>query len=114
MPNPLVFTDIINGGWESLTFEPFREGIEICHLVTGEPAVALLRYQPGATVPRHQHSGLETILVLQGSQRDEFGTYGVGTLVINQVGSRHAVAADDGCVVLVQWAKPVEFVKAKE
>jgi anti-sigma factor ChrR (cupin superfamily) len=54
--------------------------------------------------------GLETILVLEGSQSDERGTYDAGTLVFNPAGTVHRVWSDEGCVVLIQWAKPVEFV----
>ena len=98
------------GGWRDCTFEPFREGVEISHLFRGEASAALLRYAPGAGVPAHRHAGLETILVLEGSQSDERGTYAAGTLVFNPEGSVHRVWSDKGCVVLIQWAKPVEFV----
>jgi len=109
-----VLPDLVGGGWRDLDFEPFRDGVEVCHLVRGEPAVAVLRYAPGAQVPRHVHRGLETILILQGSQRDERGVYGAGTVIFNTEGSEHAVASDDGCVVLVQWQRPVAFVGERE
>jgi anti-sigma factor ChrR (cupin superfamily) len=109
-PAPLAFAGMIQGGWKDQTFEPFREGVEICRLVDGEPAVALLRYAPGASVPRHLHEGLETIVVLEGSQRDERGTYPAGSVVLNPEGSIHSVASDDGCVVLIQWDRPVRFL----
>jgi anti-sigma factor ChrR (cupin superfamily) len=71
-----------------------------------------LRYQPGAKTPPHRHTGVEHIYVLRGSQRDERGVYETGTLVVNETGSSHQVASDDGCVVLVLWQKPVEFLGA--
>ncbi|MBL9059182.1 MAG: cupin domain-containing protein [Mangrovicoccus sp.] len=100
------------GGWRDAVYEPFREGVEISPIVNGEPAVALLRYAPGAGVPRHRHMGLETILVLDGVQCDERGDYAAGTLMLNPEGSEHSVWSVTGCVVLIQWAKPVEFVGA--
>lgn len=106
----MLFADLVDGGWRDCTFEPFRPGVEICTLLDGEPTVALLRYQPGASVPRHQHVGVETILVLDGSQRDKDGVYRKGDLVINTRDSEHEVWSDDGCVILIQWAKPVQFV----
>ena len=109
MTEPYNVPNILNGGWKNLDFEPFREGIEIAHLLKGEPAIAVLRYQPGATVPRHIHDGAETVLVLDGSQTDERGTYWAGSLVINTEGSSHDVVSHDGCVVLVQWTKPIRF-----
>lgn len=107
----MKFADIVAGGWRNCTFEPFRPGVEISVLLEGEPAVALLRYQPGAKVPRHRHVGVETILVLDGAQSDESGTYKTGDLVINERGSIHNVWSDEGCVVLIQWEKPVSFVE---
>ena len=70
---------------------------------------ALLRYAPGARVPSHRHGGIEHILVLAGSQRDENGVYPAGTLLMSPSGSRHAVVSDDGCLVLAIWAGPLHF-----
>lgn len=98
------------GGWRALDFAPFRQGVEICELRRGEPSVALLRYAPGAAVPRHLHTGLETIFVLEGSQNDERGHYPAGTLVLNPEGSAHSVWSDEGCVVLIQWQRPVRIL----
>lgn len=117
----MVCTDLIQGSWQQLEFSAFREGVEIHRLHnpavnakpvadTDQPSIALLKYQPGASVPLHEHRGVETILVLAGSQSDEQGRYSTGTLVINPVGSRHSVWSEDGCVVLIQWDKPVVFV----
>ncbi|MCA8879306.1 MAG: cupin domain-containing protein [Rhodobacteraceae bacterium] len=99
-------------GWRRATFEPFRDGVDISNIVAGEPAVALLRYAPGAGVPRHRHTGLETILVLDGIQCDERGKYPAGTLMLNPAGSEHSVWSETGCVVLIQWARPVRFLDA--
>lgn len=101
----------LNGGWRDLPFEPFREGIEVSWLVKGEPALALLRYAKGAVAPLHLHTGLETIIVLEGSQCDERGTYETGSLVVNPRGTTHSVQSPDGCVVLIQWETPVTFLE---
>ncbi|GKX32573.1 MAG: allophanate hydrolase [Rhizobiaceae bacterium MnEN-MB40S] len=111
MPKPFEFTALLSGGWKKATFGPFHEGIEICRLVEGEPEVALLRYEAGAKAPRHIHHGMESILVLEGSQSDDHGRYETGSLVINEKGSNHRVWSEDGCVVLIQWEKPVEFIE---
>ncbi|MYE84591.1 MAG: cupin domain-containing protein [Gammaproteobacteria bacterium] len=110
MRAPFPIPELLVGAWRRLAFRPFRDGIEICRLHADDPVVALLRYAPGARVPRHRHPGLETVLVLAGSQRDERGTYGPGTLVVNPAGSAHAVASDEGCVVLIQWERAVQFI----
>lgn len=101
------------GVWKELAFEAFREGVTI-HWIRrfeGEaPGVALLKYEAGASVPRHLHVGLETILVLEGSQSDETGRYPTGSFIVNAPGSEHSVWSEDGCVVLIQWDRPVQIL----
>ena len=74
------------------------------------PTAALIRYREGGEVSLHEHTGYEHILILAGSQRDENGVIGAGTLVINP-GSRHKVISDDGCIVLAIYEKPVRFLQ---
>jgi anti-sigma factor ChrR (cupin superfamily) len=97
---------------DQLHWQVLRPGVEF-HALYGKPGVgpaaALLRYVPGATVPEHQHTDYEHILVLQGSQRDGDGHYPAGTLLVSPPGSRHAVVSDDGCLVLAIWSAPIEF-----
>jgi len=107
---PLFFPPLLDGGWRNFDFRYFREGVEIATLLDGEPGVALLRYAPGAGVPRHRHTGLETILVLDGVQSDERGDYPAGSLILNPEGSIHSVWSEPGCTVLIQWNRPVEFL----
>lgn len=109
MTDPFCINDL-QDQIAGLRFEPFREGVEIYHMMRGAPAVALLRYAPGARVPLHRHAGLETILVLEGAQSDERGTYPKGSFVVNPAGSTHSVWSDGGCVVLIQWERPVKFL----
>lgn len=95
---------------ERLSWEPFRPGVEI-HRLYGDghqgPAAALLKYEPGAGVPNHRHTGYEHIIVLSGAQQDSRGNHGVGTLVINSPETSHDVVSDEGCIVLIIWEKPV-------
>lgn len=114
MIKPIVLENIFSGGWKDLPFQPFKEGVEIYSIVDGEPALALLRYAPGASVQRHRHADLETICVLEGSQSDDNGTHVVGTIIANPKGSSHRVWSEDGCVVLIQWTKPVHFISEGE
>jgi anti-sigma factor ChrR (cupin superfamily) len=97
---------------DRLSWKPLRPGVEI-HRFYGEddsgPSAALLRYEPGAEVPWHVHTGVEHILVLAGSQDDGRGRYGPGSFVVNLPGSRHQVTSAEGCLVLVVWERPVRF-----
>ena len=109
--SPLVITDIwtLCDRAHTLPWQPFRPGVEIYRLYGNSigPSAALLRYQPGAWVPHHTHTGYEHIVVLSGSQRDQHQTYGAGSLVINAPDTDHAVASDEGCLVLIIWQKPI-------
>jgi anti-sigma factor ChrR (cupin superfamily) len=110
MTKPHVLTDLIDN-WSDLAFEPFRDGVDIFHIMKGTPAMAILRYAPGARVPKHLHTGLETILVLDGEQSDERGSYKTGALVFNPEGSSHSVWSDNGCTVLIRWEQPIEILR---
>lgn len=109
MAPSMTHPGFLAGAWRDFPFEPFHPGVEICRLHDegAGGAVALLRYAKGASVPRHLHQGIETILVLEGGQSDDAGSYGAGALVINPTDTSHAVASAQGCVVLIIWAKPV-------
>lgn len=77
------------------------------------PSAALLRYAPGASVPPHRHPGFEHIIVLKGSQQDHLGRYEAGTCVMSPPGTAHAVASDEGCLVLAIWNHSVEVINDK-
>nr|WP_319483801.1 cupin domain-containing protein [uncultured Cohaesibacter sp.] len=112
MPEQRAFDGLLQGGWNELPFEPFRDGVQVHYLWRQDsgPVWAFLRYEAGARVPRHRHSGLETIIVVEGSQSDENGCYEVGSLICNPEGTAHDVWSENGCVVLIQWAEPVEIL----
>lgn len=112
MADPMSIADFIAGGWRETVFGPFRQGVEIAR-IAGNPegaSIALLRYAPGAAVPMHEHQGLETIIVLDGAQSDDRGRYAKGAISINPAGTRHRVWSDEGCVVLIQWERPVRIL----
>ncbi|MBB3459361.1 anti-sigma factor ChrR (cupin superfamily) [Rhizobium sp. BK313] len=107
-------TQLTSGGWKELAFAPFRGNVTIHWIqpfVGDQPGVALLKYEPGASVPRHRHEGLETILVLEGTQSDETGDYVKGSYIVNAAGTEHSVWSDEGCVVLIQWDRPVKILE---
>lgn len=112
--NAFAFPGLASGGWRDLSFEPFRPGIRVHWLLRGGadgPSAAVLAYDPGASVPRHRHPGLETIVVLDGVQSDDGGDHPAGSVVLNLPGTVHSVWTGPGCVVLIQWNLPVVFVE---
>lgn len=111
---------VINGlldaatDFDALDWQPLHAGVEIVDLyspVADGARAALLRYQPGASVPWHVHGGYEHILVLHGSQQDGNGVYRAGTLVVNLPGSTHQVSSAEGCIVLAVWQRPVQLLQ---
>lgn len=102
-------------------FQPLYPGVEILPLygpetssaANGAPhaSAALIRYQPGAKVPPHRHSGYEHIIVLEGAQSDDSGEYERGTCVMNPPGTSHAVSSAKGCLVLAIWNRPIEVLE---
>lgn len=94
-------------------WEYFREGIKVYWIYRSPDdglSSALLKYEPGASVPRHSHPGYEHIYILQGSQTDENGEHTRGNLAINPPGTTHSVQSRQGCIVYAVWEKPVKFV----
>jgi anti-sigma factor ChrR (cupin superfamily) len=95
-----------------LSFQQLRDGVDI-HVLHETPdgaRAAILRYAAGAEVPSHRHEGYEYIYVLNGEQRDERGSYGAGSFVINEPGMTHRVRSERGCTVLILWQRPVVFI----
>lgn len=65
-------------------------------------ASSVVRYQPGARFPRHEHPLGEEILVLDGTFSDETGDYGPGSYIRNPPGSAHAPYSEGGCTLFVK------------
>lgn len=97
---------------ESLAWEQFRPGVKIHRLYGNQqqgPSAALLWYEPGASVPLHEHLGYEHLLILSQSQTDGISENVAGTLVINPPGSSHRISVKKGGLVLAIWEQPVVF-----
>ncbi|WP_208430477.1 cupin domain-containing protein [Methyloceanibacter sp. wino2] len=112
VPNLL---DYVRGLQES-DWQAFHPGVT-AHWFYKEPdggaAAVLLRYEPGSRVAEHEHVGYEHMLVLEGDEYDEAGTYPAGSFVIHPPGTRHSPGSHGGCVALLIYEKAVRFVDAK-
>ena len=75
------------------------------HLV-GPPesgqVTSVVRYEPKASFPAHDHPDGEEILVLDGVFSDEHGDWPSGTYLLNPEGFRHAPFSEAGCLLLVK------------
>jgi anti-sigma factor ChrR (cupin superfamily) len=86
---------------------------------------ALIRMDPGCGYPPHRHVGIEDVLVLCGSYRDELGVHEAGSYVRYDAGSPHApIALGDGssppgrdnpsCVLFAVARGGVELLEERE
>lgn len=113
--SPLVLHDLLGRDFDddSHPWQEFRDGVDIIPLYGDRDSgcsSALLRYQPGAMVPMHTHSGHEHLFILKGSQTDGIGIYRRGAFIVNKPGSNHSVNSNEGCVVLAIWESPISFI----
>ena len=63
---------------------------------------SLVRYEPGAAFPVHDHPEGEEILVLEGVFSDEHGDWPAGTWLLNPEGFKHAPFSQEGCLLFVK------------
>src|SRR6056297_3341514 len=63
---------------------------------------SLVRYEPGARFPRHDHPEGEEILVLEGVFSDDRGHWPAGTYLLNPEGYSHAPYSEEGCTLFVK------------
>lgn len=75
------------------------------HLV-GPPesgqVTSIVRYEPNASFPAHDHPQGEEILVLAGIFSDEYGDWPAGTYRLNPEGFRHAPYSKPACHLFVK------------
>jgi len=76
-----------------------------------EGSARLLHIPPRQAVPDHGHHGLEMTLVLQGSFRDEDGTFEAGDVEIADDAVEHSPVAGPGapCICLAATEAPLRF-----
>ncbi len=109
--------DIADGAMQSLVaalddlsrWEPGpADGITIFHVdggpTTAGAVVGFVKIPAGGSFPEHTHQGRETVLIIQGTQRDSDGsTATVGDVVVREPHSTHTIFAgpDEDLIFLV-------------
>jgi anti-sigma factor ChrR (cupin superfamily) len=73
--------------------------------------VALVRFEPGAQLPRHKHVGDELIFVIEGSNADESGEVLTGNLNYRPNGCTHSVTTKNGATIFALVTGGVEMMK---
>jgi len=88
-------------------------GVEI-KTIYEDPAqhlhVSLMRYRPGAFVPRHRHTAVEHIYVLEGAVEDEDGVCTAGNYALRLPGCVHSPGSRNGALSLAIAYGPTEPV----
>jgi len=73
------------------------------YIEDGHPEwMSLVRFDPGAHVPDHDHPAGEEIFVINGDLTDDHGDYVTGSWIRYPHGSRHAVHSESGCTLYVK------------
>src|SRR5712691_12659162 len=75
---------------------------------------ALMRFEPGAVLPDHEHVKIEQTYVLEGKLVDREGpdaglTVGAGDFVWRPAGSRHVAWTPEGGLMLAMFQIPNKF-----
>ena len=72
---------------------------------------ALVRFAPGAQLPKHKHVGDELIFVIEGSNADESGEVLTGNLNYRPNGCVHSVTTKNGATIFALVTGGVEMIK---
>ncbi len=75
----------------------------------------LLKFEPYAKTPLHEHTGLEQTYVIEGSLTDHDGTVSAGNFAWRQAGSVHqAQAGPNGSLHISFFTKPNRMLDGSE
>lgn len=80
---------------------------------TGNSTV-LFKMSPGASVPLHEHTGVEQTFMLEGSLEDTQGAITPGNYAMRPPGSIHVAHAPNGALFLSIFMKPNRFFEEGE
>lgn len=70
----------------------------------------LLKFEPGAAYPYHNHPGGEELFVLQGEAIIEGAGLEAGDYLFTPVNFRHSVKTETGCIILFVVPEEVEIL----
>ena len=71
---------------------------------------ALVRMEPGAEIPFHEHTGIEQTFMLEGSLEDAEGACPAGHYVWRPRGNRHVARSPNGALMIVIFEAPNEYL----
>ncbi len=98
-----VRVDTGSMGWQpSPSGHVLRKRVHLVGAPESGQVTSVVRYEPGASFPAHEHPEGEEILVLEGVFSDEHGDWPSGSYLLNPEGFRHAPFSRDGCLLFVK------------
>jgi len=99
---PAPLRDYLGGNLSSLHWKWRGRAIRELPLSIGDGTVraTLIRVGPGAAIPAHTHSGVETTLILRGAYDDVCGRFARGDVetATSDLDHRPVATADDECI----------------
>ena len=104
-----IYIDLDNMDWEPTKFPGIRTKV-LWKDESSEAYTALFHFEPGASLPRHRHRGVEQTFVLEGSLADEYGECTAGNFVWREPGSIHSAHSPNGCLSIGIFQRTNEFV----
>jgi anti-sigma factor ChrR (cupin superfamily) len=107
-PRDSRFVDIASLPWEDTIFPGVKAKTLLVDDATGLLTV-LLKMEPGATLPDHEHVLIEQTFVLEGELVDPDGVCTAGNYVWRPAGSRHAAQTPNGGLMLSMFQAPNKF-----
>ncbi|MGI9335725.1 MAG: cupin domain-containing protein [Gammaproteobacteria bacterium] len=107
------YVDVASLPWEATRFP----GIQVKTLLKNDQTgllTTLVKMDPGAVLPDHEHVEIEQTWVLEGALIDDEGAAEAGSFVWRPAGSRHGARAPDGALLVGFFLKPNRFFDIEE
>lgn len=112
--NQLVKSNEIE--WKPLD-EDMVKGVFIKSLLfyeeTNRSPTILLKFEPNATYPLHNHPGGEEIYVLEGDVKLGKDELKAGDYLYTAVNNKHRVSTKNGCVLFLKVPEEVEIIQPR-
>ena len=105
-----TYVDVDGATWEPTRFPGVTQKV-LFKEADGSAFTVLMKFEPGARLPKHAHTEIEQTFVLQGSLLDEEGECTAGNFVWRRAGSVHDAWSPQGGIMLGIFRKPNTFME---
>ena len=107
-PDAMVLMETAEMAWQATDIPGVSEKL-LERVIDDEKGreTAIVKLEPGTTLPTETLARRMDIFVLEGSLSDEHGDYGQYTFVMNPAGFCHTLTSKEGCVFYRKLRKPI-------